>query len=75
MNKFKTLHTVNLYMSFRCATSGHDRVCPSVFFGGVINDQEVFGSLTLHSVSGAYSCRNLNAVLHPGERSILNMNP
>lgn len=66
-----TLHTVNLYMSLRCATSGHDGVCPSVLSRGVINHQEVFGSLTLNSVSGAHSCWNLNTVFHPGGERII----
>lgn len=65
------LHTVNLYMSLRCATGGHDGVCASVLPRGVINHQEVFGSLTLNSVSRAHPCWNLNTVLHPvGRRSI-----
>lgn len=60
-------HTVNLYVSFRCATSSHEGICSSVISGGVVNHQEVFGSLGLNSVPGADSCWNFNAVLHPGE--------
>lgn len=57
--------TVNLYVSFWGATSSHDGICSSVVSGGIINHQEVFGSFTLNSVSGAHSCWNFNAVLHP----------
>lgn len=68
------LHTVDLYMSLRCAARGHDGVCPSVFSGGIIDHQEVFGSLALDSVSGAHSCWNLHTVLHPeGGRSVLSL--
>ncbi len=71
MKKARMLHTVNLYMSLRCATSSHDRVRSSVLLGGIINHQEVFCSFTLNSVSGTHSCWNLNTVLHPeGGRSV-----
>lgn len=60
------LHTVNLYVSLRCATGSHEGVRSSVVSGGVINHQEVFGPFTLNSVSGAHSCRNLNTIFHPG---------
>lgn len=62
-------HTVNLYVSFRCATSSHEGICSSVISGGIINHQEVFGSLTLNSVSGADSCWNFDAILHPEKKN------
>lgn len=63
--RVEMLPTVNLYVSFRCATSSHDGVCPSVFSGGIIYHQEVFRSFALNSVSGANSCWNLNTIFHP----------
>lgn len=59
------LHTVNLYMSLRGATRGHDGVCPSIVSWGVINHQKVFSSFTLNSISRSHPCWNLNTILQP----------
>lgn len=69
MKLLTAAHTVNLYMSLRCATGSHNGVCPSIVPGGVVNNQKVFGSFTLNSISGAHSCWDLNTILHPKSRN------
>lgn len=59
------LRTVNLYVRFSGATGSHERVCPGVVSGCVIDHQVVFCPITFDSVPGAHSSWNLNAIFHP----------